>query len=767
MKSKIVWLVGLTMLLSVFSGCLANEGTQYNRESQTIGNADFSFRVDPKTFLLEVESDGITEIASDPLEEMQVSGLKEDAKNSSWRYEEQGIEVAIQKQDNYLDVTIKSITDAQNEFSWPKISGDAYMLPINQGKYIPNDDALWKEYLTDNEMRTIESFSMQFFAVEKEAYSIVYIIKNPYNNNIVFDTHESIKFSFAHEYPVINSGKEYGFRIYVTPKNVVDVSKTYKNYILETGEFKTLSQKAKENANVEKLYGAPHVYFWDKSVISEENIKWDTLKQNLSKELSVWLQQLLKTQVEDGAELASVFDEFISQEFADKYTKNRMIKALSAVLQLPQFYNPQIFTELNEQGKGYLEKGVENLNAVELVELNKIALKSVLKDAVDPVEEWADANTVNVIQEMKDAGMNKMWLGFDDWRQGFTKPEFVQKANELGYLIGPYDSYHSIHKPEEEQWITAKFSDYSLYENATVAKKNGEKISGFNGVGRKLNPTLAFPSVKERVSAIMDTGLQFNSWFLDTDATGEVFDDYSPEHPTTEQQDIQARIQRMQYLQKDWNMVVGSEGGNDFANSTIAFAHGIETPAFSWMDKDMAKNKESEYYVGGYYAPNGGVPSLFSKQVPVKEKYKLLFLDTKYTIPMYKLVYNDSVITTHWWGWGTLKIENAIKDRMLYEVLYNVPPIYHIDKWEWEKHKDSIIEHTTVWSKFSEKAILQEMTDYKILSNDRTLLMSEYGKDLRVIANFSEQGAQYEGNLIKGKSLLILDGKNKINYSPR
>lgn len=767
MKAKIVWLVGLTMLLSGFSGCLANRDSQYSGERQTIGNTNFSFRVDPQTFLLEVESDGITEIASDPLEKMQVSGLKEDAKNSSWRYEEQGIDVAIQKQENYLDVTIKSISDAQNEFSWPKISGDAYMLPINQGKYIPNDDELWKEYLTGNEMRTIESFSMQFFAVEKEAYSIVYIIKNPYNNNIVFDTQESIKFSFAHEYPVINSGKEYGFRIYVTPKNVVDVSKTYKNYMLEIGQFKTLSQKAKENANIEKLYGAPHVYFWDKSVISEENIKWDRLKQNLSKELSVWIQQLLNTQVEDGAELAPVFDEFMSQEFADKYTKTRIIKALSEVLQLPQFYNPQIFTQLDEQGSGYLEKGVQNLNAVELAEFNKRALKSVLKDAVDPVEQWADANTVNVIQEMKDAGMNKMWIGFDDWRQGFTKPEFVQKANELGYLIGTYDSYHSIHKPEEEQWITAKFTDSSLYENATVTKKDGKKISGFNGVGRKLNPTLALPSVKERVSAIMDTGLQFNSWFLDTDATGEVFDDYSPEHPTTEQEDIQARIQRMQYLQKDWNMVVGSEGGNDFANGTIAFAHGIETPPFSWIDKDMAKNKESEYYVGGYYAPNGGVPSLFSKQVPVKEKYKLLFLDTKYTIPMYKLVYNDSVITTHWWGWGTLKIENAIKDRMLYEVLYNVPPIYHIDKWEWQKHKDSIIEHTTVWSKFSEKAILQEMSDYKILSDDGTLLMSEYGKDLRVIANFSEQGAEYEGNLIKGKSLLILDGKNKINYSPR
>ena len=38
-------------------------------------------------------------------------------------------------------------------------------------------------------------------------------------------------------------------------------------------------------------------------------------------------------------------------------------------------------------------------------------------------------------------------------------------------------------------------------------------------------------------------------------------------------------------------MVVGSEGGNDFASSTIAFAHGIETPVIKWDDEDMRKIK--------------------------------------------------------------------------------------------------------------------------------------------------------------------------------
>lgn len=76
---------------------------------------------------------------------------------------------------------------------------------------------------------------------------------------------------------------------------------------------------------------------------------------------------------------------------------------------------------------------------------------------------------------------------------------------------------------------------------------------------------------------------------------------------------------------------------------------------------------------------------MFSKQIPLKDYLREIFLSSKYSIPLYKLVYNDSVIITYWWGWGTLKFFDDIETRMLYEVLYNIPPLYHLDKEEWEK----------------------------------------------------------------------------------
>ena len=264
----------------------------------------------------------------------------------------------------------------------------------------------------------------------------------------------------------------------------------------------------------------------------------------------------------------------------------------------------------------------------------------------------------------------------------------------------------------------------------------------------------------------MSNSLPFNSWFIDCDATGEIYDDYSPSHPATQEEDLAARLERMAYIRDQYRFVVGSEGGNDFAASTIAFAHGIELKTFSWMDDDMKKNRDSEYYIGKYYNPAGGVAEHFSKRIPVKDKYYTLFVDPRYDIPLYKLVYNDSVITGYHWDWSTFKIQGATADRMVREVLYNVPPLYHLDAAEWKRYQKDIAAHHAVWSEFSRKAVLQEMTDFKYLTQDGAVQKTVYGENIAAVANFAEEAYEYEGNSIPGHSVWIqMDGKSMI-YTP-
>lgn len=770
MNKKISLLLSCVLIGTSLGGC--SNGLIKNYEDisvkvEKVNNLDFKYDVNPKNFQLSVDVDGKKETISEPTKDRAVEDFKKSDDEISWTYPDEDINVDIKKKDNYLDVDIKSTKKEANSFTWPSVRGESYVLPINEGKFIPSYDKYWKDYLNEQKLNTIESLSMQFFSVNKDNFAATYIMKNKFNNELKFDTKNNIEFDFNHEYTSINKNKEYGFRIYITDKNVNDVVKNYKNYVIENKEFKTLAQKAKENKNIEKLYGAPQIYFWDKSIITDTNIKWNLLRENMNDQFITWMKELLNTKVEGGKEISNVLDTIKNQDYVDKYQKQTIVNGFNSVIMLKEFYNPNVFKNLNTATQDIVKRGVNNLNRNELIALNKELLKSELKDATTPTNYWARNNTIDVLDDMKKSGIDNAWIGFDELEEGYVSPEFVKKANDYGYLVGPYDSYHSIHKPGEEKWSTAKFEDKSLYDNATVEDKNRKKLEGFQGTGRQLNPTLSMPSVKLRVNKIINEGYDFNSWFIDCDAAGEMFDDYSKDHTTTMEQDLNARMERMSYIRDDKNMVVGSEGGNDFASTTISFAHGLETPPFSWIDPDMNKNKDSEYYVGKYYSPNGGAPEVFAKQIPVKDQYKKIFVDPTYSLPLFRLVYNDSVVTSDHWLWGTFKIKDEVGNRMMKNILYNTAPMYHLDKNEWTKYKKDILSHDKVWSDFNKKAIEKPMTEFKYLNDDRLVQTTAFGDDLRVVANFSNKDFKYKTDIVKANSLIIYDKNKKTVYKPQ
>lgn len=727
---------------------------------------EFSYEVIPETFELSVSVNGTKELLSQPGTPRKVENQKLSENTSSWTYPDEQIEVTIEKAAGYLDITIRYLGEETQKFSWPSVSANRYLLPLGEGKQFSNDDSNWKEYLSEKEINGIESLSMQFFTAQWDAFSAVYLIKNPYDNQLFFDSKEQIKFDFQHEFPNITPEKEYGFQIHLADDSAVSSAKIYKKYIQEQGDFKTLEEKAQSNENITKLYGAPHIYFYPKSAITESDINWEQLNSAISPEFMAYISKLLTEKVVDGDQYLSVFDELKSGEDVYQYARSQIVKAFHSLLFLNDFYDSSIFGSLGEKEQELLNKGIENLTQSQVLELNKGLLASQLKGAVNPVETWAKDDTVDILEDIKQSGLENAWIGLDEWKKGLYQDTFVKKANEMGYLIGPYDSYHSIHEPGSEKWSTAEFSDQTLYDNAAVMDVNGEYLEGFQGEGRKLNPTLAMPSVIERVDEILDNGLSYNSWFIDCDATGEIYNDYAPGHTTTAKQDLEARMERMTYIRDEKDMVIGSEGGNDFANDVIAFAHGIETPAFSWMDPDMNKNKDSEYYMGKYYAASGGTPEVFTKEVPLKEYYYNIFINPKYSVPLYKLVYNDSVITTHQWGWPTTKIKDSKSTRMLKEILYNVPPLYQMDSDFWNENKEEIVSHSLFFSEFSPKVINKEMSDFQILSEDSMVQMTEFGGEIKVIANFSDADFSYDDTTILAGTLKVIDASGEKEYKP-
>lgn len=732
-------------------------------------SGDLTFEVNPESFSLVVKNGESSAAASLPGQSKKIENYTEAQGKISWDYPSEQLSVSLEQEENYLHVSVASTSEEDNQFIWPHVSGQTYYLPLGEGKRIPHDDPIWNHYLRENEISVMEQLSMPFFISASGDTALLYILEQPFRSSLRFLEEDETCFSLYHEYPSIDPERTQGFRIYLIPNDPAEAAKIYKSYVMEQGAFATLEEKAEINPDIRKLYGAPHIYLWGERIITPEDINWPAFRASLNSGI---LQYIRKQSEQPAIEtnLDELFRQLEAQDYVDTYQKNSICQALSILLSQESFYTPQLFPNRSSFMDALIPKDADYspalLNQSEQIQWNKHALAANLPDVFRPADTWMEEGTTNLIEDLKDSGIQTAWIGLNSWEQAYAKPELVTKAIEKGYLIGPYDSYHSIHEPGKEQWITAKFDDATLYETATIQDKEGKKISGFQNTGRKLNPALSFPAVENRVEQIQ-SAIPFNSWFIDCDATGEIYDDYSPSHTATQQEDLSARLARMAYIRDHYNVIIGSEGGHDFAASTIAFAHGIELKSFSWMDPDMGKNKESEYYIGNYYNPAGGAAERFTKQVPLKETYYHLFLNPAFDVPLYKLVYNDSVITSYHWDWSTFKIKNAVNDRMLRELLYNTPPLYHLDKEQWEKLKPAITAHTKIWSDFSRKAILEEMTGFSYLTENGLVQKTAYGASLTVTANYSNTPYRAETVEIPPHSLLISDAGAQTLYTPQ
>lgn len=499
----------IMMTAVLFGGCAKpSEEEKVLTEDKNLEEKQevLAYEADPNDFSLNIKWKDRFIPVSLPSGEHKAENIKEEDGVMKWEYPEESLAVTLTPHAGYLDVEIESTTEEDHNFSWPYVSGETYYMPFGEGKRIPGDDAVWSSHLKGQIYSAVEQLSMPFFSSAGDDYAVTYIMENPVRSSLVFSEGDQIDFSVLQEYREIDESKVNRLRIYVTDKDPVNSAKVYRQYKIEQNQFVTLKEKAEQNPNVEKLFGAPHIYLWGDFVISPDDINWADFRNSLKGPVMEYILSYL-----DGSEykdeVTQTLDEISTQDYASLYQKNIICRFLTEVLMDDDFYQQDHLPAEGSQIDAYLKKGKENLDQSELIQLNKYALAENMPGVFKSVKTWMDASTVDILNGMKEAGIDHAWIGLNSWEQAFSKPELAGTAIDNGYLLASYDSYHSIHEPGKEQWITAAFEDTDLYENAAVQKKDGEMEEGFQGVGRKLNPTLSMPAVKERMEKIIGTNI--------------------------------------------------------------------------------------------------------------------------------------------------------------------------------------------------------------------------------------------------------------------
>ena len=678
----------------------------------------------------------------------------------SWKLPERSLTVHAEPLRDSL--TIEFIqddpADGTQNFTWPLIENTesihGYIFPFFEGSYVPKDNITWRDFLCDRgPINTTAGLSMPFWGLDLGERTLTYILTNPFNNQIHFSETETsdLGMRVSHAFTPNWERKRYGMRISLGSASPAEPAKQYRQWLIEKGEFVSFAEKLEKTPEAEKLLGAAHIYLWNGKLLSQYDVTdWKAFATRLSGERVVAKQ--LRTQL--NTETQGIVRDISQSDYSTNYSRRVVSRALSEQLESVEFYNASAWAGVPfaSETEKLASQDVSTLSLSEVYRRNCLLLYAAFPDTLRHPDEWGDGPSLKLMERFAESGLDRLWLGIDSWRDGFRHPSAIAKARELGYLIGPYDSYHSIHHPnEKDTWETAQF-DLSLYETGAIVNADGTKNKGFKKKGYHLSPLAAQPYVETRVNGIVaQMSTDFNTWFIDCDAYGELFDDYSTSHPATQLDDMNARLARIAWIRDRYNMVVGSEGGAAYSASTLHFAHGMTVPVIGWGDPEM-NEKTSPYYIGGYWPPEA--PAIHVKQVPLKSQYLYLYYDPRFRLPLYQIVFHDSVITTSHWHTGSLKFENAIETLVLLELLYNVPPLYHLNMAEFTKYKAWITRHYAFFSPLHKEIGGQIMTDFAWLTNNRQVQRTEFGDTVELFANFEADAFEYEGVVVPGKSVV-------------
>ena len=685
------------------------------------------------------------------------------------------INVAVKS--NVINISFTLLTrllkTEQEQITFPVIKkANSFLLPMLEGRDIPALDPKWIHYLTntankDNRLSGTADLSMQFLTAGFGGKSIFYLINNIFDNQFWFSGTSHLEMSFSHNFNGLNEGVPFGFQMQVTQDSPNAIAYLYRTYKMKQKQFVTLKQKAKLVPNVEKLYGAPFIYLWGDELIGKDHVHW--------KKLQRFMRQQLKSKAQNPTHYFSLLsmkdkknnplEQFIEEKWLCDEAEANIDSMFKVLILDSTLWNADIFhsIKLNHLARELINRGVNKLSATDKIELNKNLIQSAYSNYIDPVDEWGNGVSLWMLKQLKGIGLHSAWLGLDDRMDGIYHRDVIKQAVKDGYLIAPYDSYNSVQKPGVNSWGTALFKNDKLYTNATIVQQNGKLLTGFLGRGHTLNSSFAMPELQYRLKQTLSIyQTPFNSWFFDTDGAGALYNDFSKKHPLSEAQDANNRLARMKWAIKHYHLVVGTEDGKDYSATVAVFGHGLVSQGI-W-DKQMRRDKLSKYYLGNYWSPFG-IPPRYNKLAPIKPILRYIYFNPRFEVPLYALVYHDSIITSDHWEYGTLRFPQEQKNNILKTFLYNYPPLLHLDRKSWKREKKLLRRYLPVWSKWHKYLADKQLIYFSYLKNNKLLQKTDFSGNVSVIANFSNKTLAVLRIKIPGKSVLILqDGKVKQRF---
>ncbi len=600
-------------------------------------------------------------------------------------------------------VSFQSEIGESGEFTWWLPAGATeYVLPISAGVVVDASRSDLMRWLRDGSPWSL--LDLPVLGLRYSNQTLVVIVPWPHYAELIVQDRIGIRYSFPKGRHQAAPCEIVGVR---RGSDLLEAARAFREWRLSatnTGAIpraRSLEKKMADLDKVKRLPGAPHFYLWGPALFSKHDVprnKWVPFAKALrSAAPESFGGNLVKLLPPDQR---SALQELAAAEWPMDYLTGSLAGAIDTVL----------------SGNDLLNLGPD-VPAAEVIRRNQQALVAAYGSYVNPSDSWGDGLSKPLLDSLHDAGIERALLLLSDLYGRSFRPDVVAHAEKLGFLIGPYDSYHSVHLPTagpNDTWETAQF-DAAAYQQGRVINADGSGHEGFKKRGYHFSPQAAWPYVQERVNRIVRQA-PYSAWFIDCDATAECFEDFSREHPATKSEDTRLRRQRLAWLESKHRMVVGSEGGSVLFADVIHFGHGVHTPYIGHLSLSF-RDAKSPHYLGRFYPPDS--PDQSFKPVTLPPSLKVPYFDPAVRIPLYQAALGDELIATHHWSFDSLKLQDVENTRELLEILYMVPPMYHLNRETWPKRRERILRHLAFWGPLHRELATAPLTRFACLSEDR------------------------------------------------
>ncbi|MCF7750358.1 glycoside hydrolase [Bacillus subtilis subsp. subtilis] len=690
----------------------------------TVHNATWTVTVVPETLAIVATPAGqrpVTVSSGGPARGVAALDARDAA--ATWDWPEEGYAVRMRLDGSDLVLQISATRPGTLPLLRQPAAalGKAIMLPLAEGAYVPATDTVWRSFLLQHMDRfnTSQDISLPLWGTDHGAYTLNWILTQPFGNQMGFVADgRGMALTLDHAFTANDVHQPMTLMLHLGAADPLAASKRYQRWLIDTGRYEPLAGKLAALPAAERLIGAAHVYLWGNGLLAPRDVRnWPALLATLRQAPGLPARLRAALDTDAASVLAS------AGNAPDRYQQQVLIGAINAGLDAQiraRWQTPTPDLAVMVASYGVLRQDMAR------------SFTAALQP--DPAH-WGSGLSINTLHALREAGLERLWLGLGDgWGGGLWHPEAVQHGVDAGYLLAPYDSYQTAAPASATtSWSTTQLGN-SAYTRCAITLGNGRTKAGFQEEGHYTRPDCVRPLLRARIGALQ-AAVPFNSWFLDAYATGMVFDSQAPGEPMTQAENAEGNIASLRWVGETAGLVVGSEDGNATTAGGVVFAHGMQTPVIGWGDPQMHTQRTSPYFVGAWYPEEQ--PQVFFRQVPLREPFRTVHFAPASRLPLYQAVFHGSVITTHHWLYDSLKLTNVRADSELVQLLYNVPPLYHLSAATLPQRLPAMVRQDTFFRPLHQRLATQALVGFRWLDDARKVQETRFADGTRLVANFT------------------------------